>query len=133
MPKEFPHLLKPDVVLWRRFLQSRHNRYSTFLYDVRVGVGTDPGEDTPDNIRRMAIDLSKRRIDAIGLEPSLHTIIEISLQPGLTQIGQLTTYPTLYRTTYNYTGALSTLLVAETIHPDIKTALDSLRLPFVTV
>jgi hypothetical protein len=131
MPREFPHLLTEDIILWKRFLASPHNVYTTFEYDVRVGNGRDPGPDYPNNIRQMALDLSQRRIDAIGHTTDDITIIEISLNPGLTQLGQLIAYPTLYRQTFQYTGIIKTLLVAAVLQSDLLPVLEEGQLSYV--
>ena len=131
MPREYPHLLKEDILLWKRFLASQHNLYTTFEYDVRVGDGRDPGPYYDKNIRKMALDLSQRRIDVIAHTTTDITIIEISLNPGLTQIGQLLAYPTLYKLTYHYTGIIKTLLVAATLQSDLQPVLHEGHMPYV--
>lgn len=131
MARTYPHLLKDDIVLWERFLASPSNSYTDFEYDIRVGDGRDPGVDFPRNIRKMALDLSQRRIDAIGRAPNSITIIEISTNAGLTQIGQLLAYPTLYRQTFHYTGTIHRLLVAQELQSDITEVLRAENLPFV--
>jgi hypothetical protein len=131
MPRAFPHLLKDDVILWERFLASPHNVFTDFEYDIRVGDGRDPGPDFERNIRKMALDLSQRRIDAIGRTRTGITIIEISTSAGLTQVGQLLAYPSLYRQTYNFTGAINRLLVAQTLQSDIEAVLIAERLAYV--
>lgn len=131
MARRFPHLLKDDVALWERFLASPNHIYSSFEYDIRVGEGRDPGPDYDRNIRKMALDLSQRRIDAIGRTREGITIIEISTSAGLTQVGQLLAYPSLYRQTFSYTGKISRLLVAQTLQTDIEPVLIAEQIPFV--
>jgi hypothetical protein len=131
MPRAYPHLLKDDITLWERFLASPYNVFTDYEYDIRVGEGRDPGPDYDRNIRKMALDLSQRRIDAIGRTTSGITIIEISTAAGLTQIGQLLAYPSLYRKTFNFTGTIHRLLVAQTLQSDIEEVLINEALPFI--
>jgi len=131
MPREFPHLLKEDIALWKRFLIHPDNTFLNFEYDIRVGDGRDPGPNFDSTIRQMAINLSQRRIDAIGHNATGITIIEISNNPGLTQIGQLTAYPTLYKLTYHYTKPIKTLLVAASLQSDLLPVLEQGQLSYI--
>lgn len=117
--------------MWERFLKAHPDKYKHYDYDVRVGTGRDPGAQVPPNIRRMASDLSKRRIDAVGYTDSHLTIIEITLSAGLRAIGQLIVYPYLFRDTNNIATLPDVLLVAAEIQTDIKSILDELRLPYL--
>jgi hypothetical protein len=127
----YPHLLPDDIKVWKRFLAAHAAEYSHFDYDVRVGTGRDPGDDYPPNIRKMALDLSMRRIDAVGHQPGKLTIIEITRAAGMTAIGQLTTYPILYRQTFNPAKLIEVLLVAETLQSDVESALRLNQLPYL--
>jgi hypothetical protein len=131
MPRAFPHLLKDDITLWERFLASPHNVFTDFEYDIRIGDGRDPGPDFERHIRKMALDLSKRRIDAIGKTKNGITIIEISTAAGLTQVGQLLAYPSLYRNTFNFSGEINRLLVAQTLQTDIEPVLIAERIHYI--
>lgn len=114
----FPHLLQKDIDVWKRFLADPPRRYTSFEYDVRVGTGRDPGSEYSDEIRRMAIGLSQRRIDAVGHTADTLDIIEITTAAGLHAIGQLTAYPILYRLTYVTPLPLIPVLVCESIQTD---------------
>lgn len=133
MSREFPHLLKPDVQVWKRFLEAFRDNYTHFDYDVRVGYGRDPGDGFPPNIRQMGIDLSQRRIDAIGHRSDRIDIIEITHSAGLKAIGQLLAYPVLYGHMFKPSLPLIPLLVCADIQTDIKQPLTDLHIPFYTV
>lgn len=126
----YPHLLPDDINVWLRFLDKYGSDYDNFDYDVRIGTGRDPGRNYNDNIRQMAIGLSQRRIDAVGHRPGLITIIEITTSAGLKAIGQLESYPILYRQTYSPNIPINCLLVAESIQSDIITILINKGIPY---
>lgn len=130
--RNYPHLLQPDIELWERFLDANPDKFSHYDYDVRVGLGRDPGAASPENIRRMSIDLSQRRIDAIGYTDSHLTIIEITLSAGLRAIGQLLAYPLLYREAYKPTLPIKLLLVASQIQTDMQSVFDHQKIPYLT-
>jgi hypothetical protein len=120
--KPYRHLLKKDIVVWERFLASESQRFTSFDYDVRVGDGRDPGPNYPDNIRRMAIQLSQRRIDAIGHAPNHIAIIEVTVVAGIKAFGQCKIYPILYKLAHPDHPPIKVLLVAERLGTDVEPA-----------
>jgi hypothetical protein len=133
MNERYTHLLQPDVELWSDYLATLPNPWKQIDYDVRVGRGRDPGNEFDDNIRQMAIQLSQRRIDAVGYTDRDITIIEISMAAGLATLGQLTAYPHLFQTTYNPTLPLKLLLVCRRFQDDVQPAFDRLAIPYTIV
>lgn len=116
----YPHLLDPDIDLWLRFLDLHEHEYNAFDYDIRVGKGRPTSTDQSIAIQKMAIELSQRRIDAVGYTNNEITLIEITCSAGLKCIGQMETYPILYQQTYKPNLPIKTLLLAETIQADIE-------------
>lgn len=131
--RKFPHLLPDDVVVWERFLDRHGSEYTHFEYDVRVGLGRDPGVTYPENMRQMALDLSLRRIDAVGHKPESLTVIEVTRSAGIVAIGQMICYRTLYRLTYFPSVRIQRLLVAESLQSDIEPVLTGDRIPYILV
>lgn len=127
----YPHLLQKDIDLWIRFLDKYADKYNTFDYDVRIGKGRDPGSASPEDIRRMAIGLSQRRIDVIGYKDSEIQIIEITVLAGIKCIGQLETYPILYKQTYKPILPVTTLLLTEKLEADIKPILEARNYKYI--
>ena len=119
----YPHLLPDDIEIWERWLTLFGSNYTSFDYDVRVGNGRDPGPNFSSNIRQMGIDLSQRRIDAVGHQPGRITIIEITRAAGLKTIGQTMAYPVLYRHKFKPTKPLHSLIVCQSIQDDMETVL----------
>jgi hypothetical protein len=119
----YPHLLPQDILVWLRFLDKYSDTYHDFEYDIRVGKGRPAPIEYPDNIRQMVHDLSMRRIDVVAHSPRLITIIEVTRQAGLKAVGQMITYPILYRQTFGPTKPLKSLLICEELNPDIEPAL----------
>lgn len=126
----YPHLLPQDAAVWDRFLALHGSEYITIDYDIRVGDGRDPGPETPDNLRSMALDLSMRRIDAVGDTGDQIHIIEITRVAGLKALGQLLAYPTLYATRFPTTKPIIPILVAESFDSDCKPAFDTHKIAY---
>jgi hypothetical protein len=132
MNHKYPHLLPQDVGVWELFLATHDQFFDTLDYDVRVGVGR-PREDLPTpNMRRMATDLSQRRIDVVGHTANVRTIIEITHSAGLKALGQMHAYPPLYRATYPGDFPLKRLLVAGELQSDLELCLIHCKIPFWT-
>ena len=115
----YPHLLPEDIDVWERFLSAYAHRFERFDYDVRIGEGRPAPPGTDEAIARMAIDLSQKRIDAVGHTADAIAIIEITKLAGLKAVGQLITYPILYAKTFNPTKPLIPILVTAELSPDI--------------
>ena len=116
-----PHLLKPDAELFSDFLRANPGRYTHLDYDIRVGMGRDPGDAFPSDMRNMGIHLSQRRIDAVGFRPGVIDIIEVKLSAGLKALGQLTAYPLLYQQSFFPIQPLQPVLVARRFSTDAET------------
>lgn len=126
----YPHLLPDDIVVWEQFLKEHGQLFSPIDYDVRVGEGR-PMPDLPtDNLKRMAVDLSQRRIDAVGHHGNTRTIIEITHTAGLKAIGQIMAYPELYRAKYPGSYQLKSLLVAGQLETDIRYPLHAAKITY---
>ena len=123
--RRYTHLLQPDRDLFALYLNSLPKPYGQIDFDVRVGLGEDPGHNFPDYIRHMAIHLSQRRIDAIGFTPDHIDIIEITTRAGLTALGQLHAYPELYRQTFFPSLPLIPVLVTHQFEPDVQPLYES--------
>lgn len=124
----YPHLLPDDIAVWQQFLAQHNHEYQYFDYDVPVGEGRDPGPEYSEAIRRMALILSHRRIDAVGHKPNQLDIIEVTTHAGIKAIGQLQVYPILYKETYHPQLRLVPLLVCSDISPDIMPTLNFMQI-----
>ena len=131
--KRYPHILPPDVPVWERYLARGGDYHQLIEYDVRVGLGRDPGPEFPENMRAMALDLSFRRIDAVAHDSHQITVIEITRYAGLTAIGQVMIYPILYRLTFMPSLPIVALLVAEEFESDIQVTADQMGVAYVLV
>jgi len=119
----YPHLLQADIDLWERFLKLHESEYNYFDYDVRIGKGRQAEEFHDTKIKKMALDLSMRRIDVVGYKPNVIEIIEITCFGDLKCLGQLLTYPQLYKETHHPVLPVTTLLLAEKLGADIEPVL----------
>lgn len=133
MGKRYAHLLPVDVPVWERYLDLHGSVYDLIEYDVRVGLGREAGPEYRENIRKMALDLSMRRIDAVGHSHGLITVMEITTAAGFKALGQMYAYPILYTLTFMPNFPVRSLLVCESLQSDIWPVYETLGISFVTV
>jgi hypothetical protein len=119
----YPHLLPEDSALWSEFLDLFEPDHQTFLYDVAVGMGRDPGLDFDPSIRKMALQLSKRRIDAVGVSLDFVEIFEITQSAGLKACGQALVYPRLLKVTWDLPVPILVTIVCRSVQDDIDETL----------
>jgi len=124
--KTYPHLLDTDAPILTAFLKAYGSRYTQVIFDHRVGTGRDPGPAFEPHIRQMAIDLSQRRIDALGITPTEHHIIEVTDAAGTTAVGQLIAYEHLLRDQLPPDRSIKTILVARSVQSDMLPALKAI-------
>ena len=133
LPTNYPHLLPEDSLLWNDFLILHEPTHHTFMYDVAVGPGRDPGSDFPDNIRIMALQLSKRRLDVIGIKPDFVQIFELTQSAGLRSAGQAVVYPHLLRVTWQLQTPIVTTIICRNCQDDIMEVMDTFHIEVIVV
>jgi len=88
----YPHMSELESRIWTEFLRTTDLKFYWINYDVRVGPGYVPSDITEENIRRMALALTKLRIDAVGETESAIWIFEVKPRAGRTALGQIESY-----------------------------------------
>lgn len=116
----YRHMTPSHIPLWQEFLKLHGNKYNAFEYDVCVGEGTPPVEGIPEFAKKDWLDLTKKRIDVIGFKPNCIDIIEIKPRAGLSSLGQLLSYKTLFLQTKKITLPVRLVLVTNFLTPDEK-------------
>ena len=89
-------MISAEAALLSRWLAEHWREYDSVDYNIRVGIGIDPGPQVPDTIRQGAIANSQRRIDALLYTGQQPTIVEVKVRGSLWAIGQLLGYRVLW-------------------------------------
>lgn len=118
----YPGLNPKDGAILRQWFRLHEAEYTEVLFNVRVGTGQDPGPIFPDEIRKMAIANTQKRIDAILRSGNALTIVEVKFLATIFAIGQITTYAHLYALTYPGGPTPRLLIVAHQIAPELDRA-----------
>jgi len=118
----YPHLDPESIAIWEAHLAKFPSHSTSTDYDVRVGLGRDPGPDFDTATRRMALRISQRRIDVVAKTPEGLLIIEITGSAGQKALGQLMSYPDLYKARFNPLEPLFPVIIAREIQTDMEQA-----------
>lgn len=127
---KFPGMLPREIVVLKSWLSIHEGEYDRFDYNLRLGKGDDPGNTFPDNIRKMAVENTQKRVDAVAWKGTLPTIIEVKDRATASAIGQLVTYRALWLQTFPSGPSPKMLLVANKIAPDIVIVLQHAGIAF---
>lgn len=130
---KYPHMSPADVAIWERYLALEPPTLGPVAYDVRVGLGQDPGPDYEPEIRQMAIKLTQFRIDVLNNSPTEYQIIEVKKDPGSGAIGQLLSYRNLFTNDFPEMVPVSLFLLCNRITPDVVTVCNSYRILYKVV
>lgn len=117
--EKYPHMGKEDIAVWERYIASYPNEFDSVAYDVKVGVGHPPRPDMPDEYKKMQLDLSKKRIDVVGINRRGHAIIEVKPYASLSAVGQVQVYAQLYQREMRPRGRLRKLIICKQYDADI--------------
>ena len=96
MGQRLLHLMPVEIELWKKFLPRVLDQFEQFLYDVHLGEGVELDPSWPPEIARAATTLTQKRVDAIGLRPGEVWLFEVKPDAGLSALGQLLGYRSLW-------------------------------------
>ena len=115
----YPHMFREDIAIWERFLEDFGQNYNGFDYDVKVGQGTPPPDNTPPEYAHMQGTLSKYRIDVVGYIGSQIEIIEVKPHAGTVAIGQVVSYVELYKRDFSPSLPVRGVIVSDWYIEDV--------------
>jgi hypothetical protein len=94
MPKvPFPHMMARDVPLFASFvLTPAAKQFERWEFDVHVGDGHLEGQEFDPAIHKLALEVSRLRIDAVGWSHGVPTVYEVKPRASLSAYGQVKAY-----------------------------------------
>lgn len=130
---KYPGLMPQEVAVLREWLRLHESEYDRFEYNVRVGAGNDPGPTYDAKMRQMALDITRKRIDAIAYKGQEVTLIEVKKRATLAAVGQIVSYKTLWRADNPLSPAPYLLLVASSFDADVMPVLSENAVDYAIV
>lgn len=114
-----PHMLKPDIPVWYRFLPIYGGDIINLYYDVTLGGPYYTPEELKDPLKKMWYQNLAKRADAVAELDDEVWIIEVTADPGLRAIGQLQSYRALWMRDPKIMKPEKMVLVSSTIEKDL--------------
>ncbi len=108
-----------EILVWRMWLLTHQQLYTRFDYNVRVGIEQDPGPSYTEAVRRMAIMIRQKRLDAVGWRGVTPYIFEVKRRAGPENVGQLVVYQHWWPFTYPNNLPAQLVLVATDADPHV--------------
>ena len=127
------HMSKGDAYLWSKFLDKYPNLYGIYEYDVRVGKGVNLPEGSPEWLRKSARDLSRKRIDVVGIGKKHIAVFEVRVRAKSNVLGDLISYRYLYATTFNPIKPVIPILITDSVDADLLISLRELNFIYYIV
>lgn len=115
----YPALIGKEVILMRQWERRHLTDYDTMDFNVYLGSGRDPGPSYPAYIRKMAVQISQKRVDGVAWLRGVPTIIEVKDRVTASAIGQILTYQALWPFNYPESPAPTLLFVCREVEPDM--------------
>ncbi len=109
-----------EARLFKAWLAAHKDDFESYLFNIRVGKGLDPGPTYPESARRQAILNSQKRIDVVGYRGDHPTILEIKDRGGTTALGELLVYADLYALSFPLEPGPSLRLITNSLQPDME-------------
>jgi len=131
--RNYTHMTGEEKATWDRFIAKFPVRFDSVDYDFRVGVGEIPPEDYPANYSRMVTQLSQLRIDVVGWNGEIPTIVEVKERGVVSALGALTGYRVLFVRDMPNFRMPGLLLVCGSISQDALTVFEAVDIPVEVV
>jgi len=126
-------MIGEDLIVWNRFVDRFPHRFDSVDYDWRVGQGMALQESWEDTIKRMATMITQKRIDVIGWNGEVPTIIEVKKNVNTGTLGQILTYQYLFEREFPHFPKPSLLVVCGQMDVDDMSVLGGFQIPVEVV
>jgi len=115
----YPHFLAEDNAVWTAYLKKEAHRIEELWYDLRVGQPVQLQPDASDMERRIALGLTRKRIDVVCLVDGDFWVVEVKPYASMLAVGQALTYARLFALEYELTGRIIPVIVCNVIDEDL--------------
>ena len=115
----YPHMLQEDILIWRRFIIQGDYLPDVVWYDVRCGSVVSLDVDEPGWVKRMALHLTRKRIDVVGRVGRDYWIIEIKPRASYDAFGQVIFYADQFKKDYSPPGEVYPVIRTNFVDPEI--------------
>lgn len=117
--RKYLHMMPEDTAIWTRFLRQGQFLPDLVWYDVHVGKGIHVSDGQPDWLKKMTLDISRKRIDIVARCGLDYWIIEAKPAAGIVALGQVLYYSTAFALEYEHAGRIIPAVVTDVVDPDL--------------
>lgn len=122
----YPHLHAGDREVWSKFLEAEGHRLKEVWYDVHVGQGVVLPVGASDMERRIALGVTRKRIDVVARVGGGFWVVEIKPLASMRAVGQVITYTRLFILEYSPQGEVWPVIVSDAYDEDLVDEFDEL-------
>lgn len=122
----YPHLMAEDTGVWTKFLKSNRIEISEVWYDVRVGQSVFLPEGASDMERKIALGLTRKRLDVVAAVAGGIWVIEVKPYANMYAVGQVITYVRLFKQEYISPGEVIPVILCDDYDMDLLDEFDEL-------
>jgi len=117
---KYPGMRFKESNMMRDWLGLHESEYDRFDYNVRIGVGRDPGPQFADWVRKAAIMSSQMRVDCVAWKGDVPLLIELKVFAFARAVQQITTYGAVWAAERPGTAQPQLLLVVRGMDDSAK-------------
>lgn len=136
-PVDYPrvptHMSTLDYSIWERYRRELPAGTHTLYFDVRLGGGRSPGDETDPKYVEFWMRNTQKRADVLAVAPSGIWIIELRDQAQSNAIGRLLLYGKLWLQDAALGGPVKLLLVTNVLDPDVRDLADAMGIEYKVV
>ncbi len=115
-----PGMAANDIAIWHRYLDAQSGGIEKVYYNVRVGGGTAPTEETPTKDILMWLSLTMLKIDAVIEFADEVWIVEVRHDANRSVIGAIMTYLPLWNADKKINKTAKGVVITDSMSPQIK-------------
>lgn len=117
---KYPHMKPEDVAVWERFIAQNPAFFETVSYDVPCGRGAEVNPDHPEEIQRDHTILTQKKIDVVGFNGNIATVVEIGPIADMRKLGQILTYYELFTTDHPEIALIQKMVICGSIERELE-------------
>lgn len=121
---QLPGLTFVESDVAKAWLNAHGAEYDRIDFNVRLGEGTDPGEEYGADIRDLSKLLTQKRADIVAQIGGQVDIIEVKVRVAFGALGQLLGYRNLWRTGHPELPVRRLIAIGRSVVPDCQATHD---------
>jgi len=94
--QQLPGLIPQEIAIFKAWWAVHEHEYTSADFNVRVGVGVDPGAQFDEATRRTAVMSTQYRVDALLHTGNQAHIVEVKFRASPLVLGQILSYRELW-------------------------------------